>query len=216
MSHSVFHRVVLIALAIVTAAALAAPAAAADSPWTLHLRGAWVDGDLSYAETVGFGDRITATDESKLGLGLDVEYRLNDRFGVAGGVLWSKPEVKLRATQPGTEPISTSTDFRFMPVTAGLAIHLTPDGPVDVIFTPGIAWISYGDLEFDDPAFDTVDLADDFTWTASLGIDWAAGDSILLSAAVSYFDTDIEPDHDGPDSLSYDPFVYSIGVGFRF
>jgi outer membrane protein W len=199
---------------------VAGPAAADDTGWTVRARAAWVDPDFSFSEAQDNDVRINAFTDSELGLGIDVEYRTSRRIGFELGLVWAQPDLVIHAEAPDGESLEVKDGLRFMPISAGVSIHLTPDAPVDVYVTPFFAYVMYGDLSYDSPQMDPLNLSvdSDVAWGASLGADFAIGDRLTLNAMVRYYDTDLKAtdDEGDTDRLSFDTWVYGLGVGYRF
>lgn len=201
---------------------LAGPVAADDPGWTVRARAAWVDPGFSWSAVNDDETRVSATSDSEIGLGLDLEYRVSRRFGLELGVVWAEPDLVLRAEAPTGESVEVSDGTRFMPISAGVAIHLTPDGPVDLYVAPFAAWVMYSDPSFAVADIEplSVSIDDDFGWGGTLGVDIPLGDRLTLNAMVRYYDTDIEVTEDGEDggteTFAFDPWVYGVGIGYRF
>ncbi len=205
---------------------LALPAAADDEGWQLRFGGVWVDPDLSVDEVQNDGSRVRAEADSQLGLRLALEYRFSPRLGVEFGALWAEPDVEV--TIDGVVfclcRLEASDSLRFTSLTAGLNVHLTPEGPVDFYVGPLIAWVLYGDLGFrfsvggltDTVAFSS---SDELAWGVQAGVDVPFGDGPwALNLAAQYLDTTlgVRAEDDGARSeIGFDPLVFSLGFSYR-
>ena len=165
--------------------------------------------------------------------GVSGEYQFTDRLGVDLGAFRASPDVNLLNRIKELDLDARATDGQAMaPVMLGLNVHLMPEDRLDVYVAPFIAYIFYGDLEFyinETIEIDgqpitlqdsvRVDVADDWGYGATLGIDvpfssrpWA------FAANARYLVTNLDitdPEGDRED-LGFDSWVISLGVRYTF
>jgi outer membrane protein W len=175
------------------------------------------------------GDLILEPQE-ELGLWLEYERRFGARIGLDVALLQSGHDVDgtvkgtlmlvdnmtddvLEMTQVSeTEKIG---EIDFTPLFVGVNFHLTPARPLDVYLGPFLAWVTYGDLEFDD---ESISIDDDFAIGAVAGVDVPFGRGRwCFSGALRYLGTEADPGS-GPDDhpLDVNPWIVHAGVGYRF
>ena len=207
--------------------AIAGPAAAADPGWKVKVTGVWVDPDFRWESVSEFDERQTAESSSDIGFGLGLEYRISDRLGVELAASWTDPEIAVHYELPDLIDIRDTDTLSFNPITVALNIYLTPNGSVGVYLAPMVAFVQYGDLEYNLGMFCEpgmlctvqVQVDDDVGWGAALGIDVPLGDrGWVLSGSVGYLDTDLEvTDPDGDtESFGFDPVTATLGIAYRF
>lgn len=211
----------LAALALLIAAG---GARAADLPWQVRVGGVWVHPNFNFSSVEPEGEGLTAVSDDATGLDLGLGYRFSDHLGIELGVLRASPNLHLQVQVPTGWVLSADDRLSFTPITAGLAIHLTPGRPFDVYVTPALAYVMYGDLHF--AAFDlqtaTADLAVDnqWTWGLSIGTDVKLGDGPWrINAAVSYIRTTVHAtDIENGDTrnVDFNPYTFTLGLGYRF
>jgi outer membrane protein W len=199
----------------------AASAGAADSKWQVKVGGVWVHPDLSYKPSYPVFEHIKTDSDNAIGLGLGLEYSFSDRLGLEVGALRASPNVNLRVDFPGGQSIEASDGLAFTPITAGLAVHLTPGRPLDVFVVPALAYVVYGNLRFSAPG-DTVslDVDNQWTWGISLGAEVRLGDGPWrFNGAVSYIRASLNAtDIDNGDvhHVDFNPCIVTLGLGYRF
>jgi outer membrane protein W len=216
-------RITRLTVALVSLALLitAASVGAADSKWQVKFGGVWVHPELSYRPVYPVFEHIRANSDNAIGLGLGLEYSFSDRLGLELGALRASPDINLRVDFPGGQSIEASDGVAFTPITAGLAVHLTPGRSVDVYLVPAVAYVVYGNLRFS-AAGDTasLDADNEWTWGISLGAGVRLGDGPWrFNGAVSYIRTSLNAtDIDNGDihKVDFDPFIITLGFGYRF
>jgi len=207
-------------LLIVTLALLAftAPAWAAEdnATWRVGLEFAWVNPSGDFSTTTVSDNTARVIWDNGYGAGVRGEYQFESRFGV-----------ELSALGAGSVEISAGTAGSYVrvssvaPVMMGFNFHLTPDRPVDFYVGPMLGLVRYSDVEFSagfGTASTTVSVEDDFAWGAIAGLEIPLGSrGWRLQGNLRYIDTDIK-NSGGPISIDseFDPFIVSVGVGYRF
>ena len=211
------------ALVAIAAALLALPttAFAGETGWALRVSGAWLDPDFAF-RVVEEGEEIRLDVDSEIGVALDLEYRFSNRLGVTVGVTWVELGAPLTVTVPDVITIRLDDDLRFMPITAGLNVHLTPSSAVDLYIAPMVAWVRYGDLEYELEGAGrlAVEIDDDLAWGGLVGVDVPIGEQgWMATGAVSYLVTDLDGtdrSEGGRQSFDFDTLAIRLGVGYRF
>jgi outer membrane protein len=73
--------------------------------------------------------------------------------------------------------------------------------------------------------FSNLNLKNSWGWAGQLGMDYMLTDRMMVNASVWYVDIDTEATMDGPSALSVgrtkvsvdvDPWVYMVGIGYKF
>jgi len=203
--------------------AMPALASAQDGNWQLRVSGVWVNPDIDFTDTSD-GDQIQAGADSAIGLGLAFERRVSPRLGIEFGALSAEPDVNLDANFSGGPSLRASDGVSFTAITAGLNIHLTPDGAVDLYIGPFLGYILYGDVGFraqlgGETLVQNFLADEDFALGAQIGANFAFGDGPWsVNLAAKMLDTSLEVTNDEGDEtdLGFDPLILSVGFGYRF
>jgi outer membrane protein len=142
-------------------------------------------------------------------LGLTATYMFSDKFGVE---LLAATPFKHKITANGskigeTKQLPPTISLQYYPMEAGSAYQ--PYLGVGLNYTAFFdEKSSLGELKLDD------------SWGASVqaGIDYQINDHMLLSTAVWYIDIDSDAKLNGANigSVSVDPWVYMMGIGYKF
>ena len=214
---------VTLALALCSRPALATETrTAGEAHWQLRFGGVGVATDLGY-DTVG---DARYSEGGATGLGISAEYRFAHRLGAEFGI----------AAAVGIDGYTYPYDFNtfsFVPLTAGLNFHLTPDRKVDVYLGPVLAWVHYEDLTFTvypgvhshhwpywlPGVHENLRVEDDFALGANLGFDVRFGDSRWsFCTALKYLATNLDAtDFEGRRvDVDLGPVILSVGAGYRF
>lgn len=221
----IFVTPTLLVAGMLAASGLPATSYAQDAGWQLRLNGAWVDPSVDYSQPNDEGEMIRADSESAMGYGLALEYRASRRIGWELGVLRARPEIMLHgAVQPGSE-LSVGERVSFMPVTLGLNLHLTPDGPLDIYAGPVVGYAFFGDLTYKvatEGGEQRIEFrsGNSFAWGATLGADVTLGHGAWsLGAALTYLDVGWEVTEvasGGSETVDFDPLIATVGLRYRF
>lgn len=218
-------------LAIVLAIAQSSPAAARGP---VHLRAftLWIQPNLDFNRS-GEEQDLTADADGAFGLGVSAEYQFSDRVGLELGIFRASPDVNIVNTIKEIDLDARASDGQTMtPVSLGLNFHLLPKDRLDLYIAPFMAYVYYGDLEF---SFDEnieidgeeitlrdsirVDVANDFTYGATLGVDipfsvrpWA------IATSLRYLVTGLDlTDPDGDrEQFDFDSWIVSLGLRYTF
>jgi outer membrane protein W len=209
----------LVALAL----ALTPLATAGESDWQLRFGFVSSSPDASAAEVAATGESFQINTDVGLGVGASLEYRVSRRLGVDLGIFSVAPDIGTSITigPYGTSLVEISAGVTMTPVTAGLNVHLIPEGPVDVYLGPLVGYVMYSDftLEVGPGASETFSASNELAWGANLGADIRFGKSRWsANAALKYLDSTFEarPRSGETGSADFDSTSVSLGVGYRF
>ena len=217
-----------LALALCARPGIGADLPTADSPtadeahWQLRFGGVGVATDLGYSSLEGSHYSGGAAS----GVGISAEYRFSHRLGAEFGI------AAALGIDGYTYPYDFNT-FSFVPLTAGLNVHLTPDRKVDVYLGPVLAYVHYEDLTFTvypghhyrgwpywlPGVYENLRVEDDFAFGANLGFDVRFRESRWsFCTALKYLATNLDAtDRDGRHvDIDLDPVILSVGAGYRF
>jgi outer membrane protein len=192
--------------ASLVALALVAPAAHAHQPGDFIVRAGAIttapnesSGDLRFDGNKVAGTKATLTSDTQLGL--TFAYMLSDHIGVE---------------------LLAATPFQHTVGVKGLGGGL--DGKLaDINYT----------LFFDEDlssarkqqGFSNLKMQDSIGIAGQVGMDYMITDNVLVNASVWYVDIDTKATVDGPAALGYsktkvdvevDPWVYMVGIGYKF
>ncbi len=105
-----------------------------------------------------------------------------------------------------------------IPPVLTLQYHFNPKGKFSPYLGAGISYVIFYDE--DHPGLGSVDYKDSFGWALQVGLDYAVDDrwSINFDIKKVFVETDINVN--GPavtgNGIALDPWVFGIGVGYRF
>ena len=209
------QMIVLLALAVLTVA----PAAAAQSSWTLRVHGAGVKPNVALP-VVDSDIPVDVSGNGAAGAGAGLEYRFRPWVGMGLDVLHARPDIVLEADLPGGRR-RVSDGLSFTPFSLGPVFHLTPGRAVDLTVTAMVGFAVYGDLLF---AVDGEELrlqgGSDLGWGLGAAIDIHPGASHwAIHAGVRRYESDPEftnRDNRAVGSAAINPVVVTVGVGYRF
>ncbi|MBD8623432.1 OmpW/AlkL family protein [Pseudomonas sp. CFBP 13727] len=175
-----------------------------------------------------------ATLDSDTQLGLALAYMLTDHVGI-----------ELLAATPfqhtvGVRGISAATgiggldgklaDVKQLPPTLSLQYYpLAPTSRFQPYAGVGINYTLFYDEDLSgarkQQGFDNLKIQDSVGIAGQLGFDYMLGEHMMLNASVWYVDIDTKASVDGPTALGVgrtkvdlevDPWVYMVGVGYKF
>ena len=152
---------------------------------------------------------LNAGVKSDTQLGLTATYMFSDKFGV-----------ELLAATPFTHKITANGseigEAKQLPPTLSLQYYPMGAGS---IYQPYLG-VGLNYTAFFDEKSSLGELDLDNSWGASVqaGIDYQINDNMLLNAAVWYIDIDTDAKLNGVNigTVSVDPWVYMIGIGYKF
>lgn len=221
--------------ASVLALAIAAPAVAnAYQPGDFIVRAgvAHVEPNEDSGEVKLDGTRVSrtkATVDGENQLGLTFAYMLTEHVGIE--LLAATPfshTVSVKGLGPGLD--GKLADVKQLPPTLSLQYYpMAPSSRFQPYAGVGINYTTFFDTDLTgnrkDQGFSNLKLQDSVGLAGQLGMDYMLTDNILLNASVWYVDIDTKATVDGPSALSVgktrvdadiDPWVYMVGVGYKF
>ncbi|MBE7376427.1 OmpW/AlkL family protein [Pseudomonas lopnurensis] len=170
-----------------------------------------------------------ATLDSDTQLGLNFAYMLTNKVGIE--LLAATPfshEVGVKGLGAGLD--GKLADIKHLPPTLSVIYY-----PLDSqsAFQPYVGLgINYTTFFQEDltstrkgQGFSNLELDDSFGLAAQIGLDYMLTDSLMFNAQVRYIDINTEATVDGPTALTIgktkvdvdvDPFVYMVGLGYKF
>jgi len=189
-------------------------------------------GNLKFNGTKASGTKATLGNDTQLGL--TFAYMLTDHIGVellAATPFQHKVGVKGVSAATGTAGLDGKlADVKQLPPTLSLQYY-----PLDAgsRFQPYVGvglnyTMFYGEhLDSDRKAegFSNLNLKNSWGWAGQIGADYMLNDHWMLNASVWYVDINTQATVDGPTALSVsrtkvnvavDPWVYMVGVGYKF
>ncbi|MEN1834325.1 OmpW family outer membrane protein [Pseudomonas lijiangensis] len=222
-------RASLIALAI--AAPTAAQAYEAGD-FIVRAGAAHVDPQEESGELKFDGNKVSGTKASLNGdtqLGLTFAYMLTNHIGIE--LLAATPfnhTVSVSGLGPGLD--GKLADVKHLPPTLSLQYYpMAPSSKFQPYAGIGINYTTFFDNDLTsnrkDQGFSNLKLKDSVGLAGQLGMDYLITDNVLLNASVWYVDIDTEATVDGPAALGFsktkvsvdiDPWVYMVGVGYKF
>jgi len=207
--------IVLIAVAVL----VAAPAAAAESGWTVRIYGAWAKPNVDLP-VVDSDIPVDVSGNGALGAGAGLEYRFRPWVGLGIDALHARPDIVLEADLPGGRR-RVEDSLGFTPFSLGPVFHLTPGRAVDLTVTAVLGFAVYGDLLF---AVDGNELSlqggRDYCWGVGAAVDIRPGASNwVIHAGVRRYESNPEFTNRAngvAGSAAMNPVVVTVGVGYRF
>jgi outer membrane protein len=193
---------------------------AGDGPWQFRIAGLSMNPTGDTVVVPDTGEQIPFNADNGYGFGIEFEYRASHRLGIDFGALTATPVIDVLIDEVGV--ISASAKPRITPLYVGLNVHLIPEGPFDLYFGPMLAYVIYSSFDLVvDPWFLTEGFVteNDFGIGVNLGLDVRLGDAgWLFTAAFKYLDTTLvaSPPDESIGRTDIDPWIFSIGVGYRF
>lgn len=178
----------------------------------------------------GGGDVTVGSDTQ---LGLTFAYMLQDHLGLE--LLAATPfthEVKVKNSTFLGGPLNGKVgDVTHLPPTLSLQYYpMDPASALQPYAGIGVNYTAFFDedlsSQYEALGFSNLELEDSWGVAGQLGVDYLITDNVLLNAAVWYIDIDTKATMDGPAALapglktsvdvSIDPWVYMVGVGYKF
>ncbi|WGV18475.1 OmpW family outer membrane protein [Pseudomonas putida] len=220
--------------ASIVALALAAPAAHAYQAGDMILRAGAIttapnesSGDLKFDGNKVSGTKATLDSDTQLGL--TFAYMLTDHVGLE--LLAATPfkhTVGVKGLGGGLD--GKLADIKQLPPTLSLQYYpMEPTSRFQPYAGVGINYTLFFDEDLSSArkqqGFSNLKLQDSVGIAGQLGMDYMLTDNLLVNAAVWYVDIDTKASVDGPSALGYsktkvnvevDPWVYMVGLGYKF
>jgi outer membrane protein len=184
-------------------------------------------GEVKLDGTKVSGTKATVDGENQLGL--TFAYMLTEHVGIE--LLAATPfshTVSVKGLGPGLD--GKLADVKQLPPTLSLQYYpMAPSSRFQPYAGVGINYTTFFDTDLTgnrkDQGFSNLKLQDSVGLAGQLGMDYMLTDNILLNASIWYVDIDTKATVDGPSALSVgktkvdvdiDPWVYMVGVGYKF
>ncbi|MCF1486538.1 outer membrane beta-barrel protein [Pseudomonas sp. AA27] len=220
--------------ASLVALALAAPVAHAHQAGDFILRAGAIttapnenSGDIKLDGAKVSGTKATLDSDTQLGLAF--AYMLTDHIGLE--LLAATPfqhKVGVKGLGPGLD--GKLADIKQLPPTLSLQYYpMAPSSKFQPYAGVGINYTMFFDEDLSSnrkaQGFSNMKLKDSVGIAGQLGMDYMLTDNLLLNAAVWYVDIDTKASIDGPSALGVgktkvdvdvDPWVYMVGIGYKF
>ncbi|QXI48390.1 MULTISPECIES: OmpW/AlkL family protein [Pseudomonas] len=220
--------------ASLVALALAAPAAHAYQAGDMILRAGAIttapnesSGDLKFDGNKVSGTKATLDSDTQLGL--TFAYMLTDHVGLE--LLAATPfkhTVGVKGLGGGLD--GKLADIKQLPPTLSLQYYpMEPSSRFQPYAGVGINYTLFFDEDLSSArkqqGFSNLKLQDSVGIAGQLGMDYMLTDNLLVNAAVWYVDIDTKATVDGPSALGFsktkvdvevDPWVYMVGLGYKF
>ncbi len=213
----------LLVLFLMTCAALASSPqiAQADdfSRWELKTSVVAVDAGKAYSMNQPFGGQIQADGDIEFGLGIAIEYRLNDLVSLElARVTETAMDIDYRANGNSTQ---IGEGVSFLPILAGANFHFIKTNQFDAYAGPRIAYVNFGGFTHDiDGQTVALDVDNEFGWGATAGLKYQFGDSAWsLLTEVTYVDVDMKATNLGTGESfvnGFNPLMVTVGLSHRF
>jgi len=216
------------------ALALAAPAAHSYQAGDLILRAGAIttapnesSGDLKFDGNKVSGTKATLDSDTQLGL--TFAYMLTDHIGLE--LLAATPfkhTVGVKGLGGGLD--GKLADIKQLPPTLSLQYYpMEPNSRFQPYAGVGINYTLFFDEDLSSArkqqGFSNLKLQDSVGIAGQLGMDYMLTDNLLVNASVWYVDIDTKASVNGPTALGYsktkvdvdvDPWVYMVGLGYKF
>ncbi|MFV3403070.1 OmpW/AlkL family protein [Pseudomonas sp. NY15463] len=220
--------------ASLVALALAAPVAHAHQAGDFILRAGAIttapnedSGEIKLDGAKAAGTKATLDSDTQLGLAF--AYMLTDHIGLE--LLAATPfkhTVGVKGLGAGLD--GKLADIKQLPPTLSLQYYpMAPTSKFQPYAGVGINYTMFFDEELSGArkaqGFSNIKLKDSVGIAGQLGIDYMLTDNLLVNAAVWYVDIDTKATIDGPSALGVgktkvdvdvDPWVYMVGIGYKF
>ena len=208
---------------------IVSPAVAEADGWRLRLFGFYMGTGEQPTVTDDAGTVLTTDNNAGAGIGVDAEYRFNERLGLELGLALAdhgdfRPAVALSgAVVDATDTMSVSM------LSLGVNYNLTASATVDVYVGAVVALVGYdsfsisydpsGMLPAGSPTSVRVKVDDDVGLGLQLGVDLPLDEMHwILHAKLRYLRSSMDGTGSGATmtSVDYDPLVIGLGFGYRF
>lgn len=202
-------------------AMIAAPVVADAGEWILRARVINVAPNESSDEILNFGGEVAVDDATTLEV--DITYMFSNHFGLE--VIAATTKHDLSAAGGDLDGAALGS-VKLLPPTAVLQWHPLPEGLFDFYIGVGINYTLFYSYSLSDPlaGLGVTDLSFDnsFGFAGDIGLDINLGDNFLINADVKYIqistDVDVNASGDtlGTIGVDIDPWVFGLGLGWRF
>lgn len=213
----------VITATMVAVACLGGPAIAGE--WHARFAVGRTDTALAHRAVDDDGEVVRLRGGDSFAAGICVERQISGLLGVEVAIEGARPELTLRVTPAGGDPISATSHMELWTARAGLNLHILKAGPLDLYLGPAVAWLyTPGSSTFRADVGGhsgkvEVEADNGFGWGGTAGVDldlgrsWTMGLSYTrLAATLDFWDRQ----HPERRSLDLDPSTLRVGLGLRF
>lgn len=161
--------------------------------------------------STGALDAVNAKVGNDTQLGLTATYMLSNNVGVE---LLAATPFKHKIDLPG---LNTAAETKHLPPT--LSVQYFPMDAGSALQPYVGAGLNYTTFFSEDIPDGELKLKDSWGLAVQAGVDYAISENLILNAAVWHIDIDTKASHDtiGPlGTAQLDPWVYMVGVGYKF
>lgn len=198
-----------------------APAVTDAGDWILRLRAINIDPDES-SEEIGNFNSTVAVDSATVPE-VDITYMFSGNFGLE--VVAAIADHDLSAAGGAINGADLGT-VSLLPPTAVLQWHLAPEGLFDFYLGVGVNYTTFYDYDLSDTlaslGVTDIDYDDSFGLAGNVGLSVYLGDHFHFNGDIKYIqistDAEIQVGSDVFDTVGVDidPWVYGLGVGWKF
>lgn len=205
----------------IAALLLVVPTVADAQDWVLRVRAIAVEPNDDSQQIGDTGSEVAV--DSATTIEVDVTYMFGKRLGLE--LIAATPKHDLNASGGALDGADLGS-VKLLPPTLTLQFHPLPGGLFDLYVGAGVNFTTFysydlsGDLA--DLGVTDVDFDDSFGLAGNLGLNVNLGKSFLLNGDIKYIQVtttaDIQTADGILDSVDVDinPWVFGLGVGFRF
>ena len=187
------------ALATLAIAGVAASAHAARGDLILRLKAINIDPDAS-SDIAGLDVDDQATGE------IGLTYFFRPQWAVDVGITTAKHDIILNGAKIG--------DTQILPINVTAQYHFMPSARIRPYVGAGLNYTRFSDIDILGGA---VDLdSDSFGPVLQAGVDWALTDRWMINLDVKRIWISTDASGAASGGVDVDPWVYGIGVGFKF
>ena len=187
------------ALAMLAIAGAAASAHAAQGDLVLRLKAINIDPDAS-------SDIAGLDVDDKAAAEVGITYFFKPNWAVDFGITTAEHEIALNGAKIG--------DTRIVPINVTAQYHFMPNAKVRPYVGAGVNYTRFSDVNILGGA---VDLdSDSFGPVVQAGVDWALTDQWMVNLDVKKLWIGTDASGAASGGVDVDPWVYGIGVGFKF
>lgn len=204
-------------LALAVIAGATAPAMAEQGDWLFRLRALHVVPDESAQISPIAG---TADIDTSIVPELDISYFFTDHIAAELILAVTPHDVMARGTALGDVDLG---DVTLLPPTLTLQYHFNPEGQISPYVGAGVNYTIFfdEDLPAGSPLVD-IDYSESFGGALQAGVDYRLNDRWFLNADLKkvWIQTDVTIDAGGLGTVTgdvdIDPWIFGIGLGFRY